>query len=160
MLKRTIACKLDSKEVFFRHVKRTKACWEWTGCLSKKGYGWCCIIGLPQSAHRASWTIHNGKIPSGKHVLHKCDNRKCVRPSHLFIGTQVDNVADMDSKGRRASFVGTQNPRCKLTREQVIEIYLSDRAGLDIAKQYRIAPQTVSAIKSGQNWSHVTGARL
>jgi hypothetical protein len=81
-------------------------CWIWTGLTTSGGYG---VIGLNRTTartHRLSWEIHYGPIPrtSRPHdacVLHRCDNRTCVRPEHLFIGTQGDNMLDMYAKGRR-----------------------------------------------------------
>jgi hypothetical protein len=77
------------------------ACLEWTGAISSSGYG--SIAGDEQkniSAHCAAWIIANGTIPEGLCVLHRCDNRRCVRPAHLFLGTRVDNNRDMAAKDR------------------------------------------------------------
>jgi len=70
-------------------------CWEWTGGKTSQGYGsfgWC--KGVCENAQRSSWKIHYGGIPTGKFVLHKCDNKGCVNPKHLYIGTASDNIAD------------------------------------------------------------------
>lgn len=73
-------------------------CWEWTGCLFKKGYG---CFGKNSYAHRVAWIlIHGSEIPAGKQICHSCDNRKCVRVSHLFLGSAKDNTQDMIAKGR------------------------------------------------------------
>jgi hypothetical protein len=74
-------------------------CWEWTGAIQSRGYGSLSINGKTYNAHRVSFTIHNGYVPK-LNVLHKCDNRKCVRPDHLWEGTHQDNIDDMHTKGR------------------------------------------------------------
>lgn len=74
-------------------------CWEWQMFLVK-GYGEFCINYIIYQAHRISYEIHVGEIPDGLQVLHSCDNRSCVNPNHLFLGTQQDNVDDMIAKGR------------------------------------------------------------
>lgn len=99
-------------------------CWEWTGSLTK-GYGYIGINNCTKNeyAHRLSWIMAYGEIPDKLHVLHKCDNSKCVNPDHLWIGTNKDNQQDMIRKGRHnpVSFPGQSNPSAKLTNEQVIE---------------------------------------
>lgn len=89
------------KSRFFKHVKKTDGCWIWTGYCQKNGYGTIhCGKGSIKRAHRISYEIHCGKIPDGLYVCHKCDNPSCVRPDHLFLGTQLDNIRDCISKGR------------------------------------------------------------
>ena len=98
--------KVDRKGRFNREIGR---CWEWTGYRHPMGHG---MIGDGRRlvyTHRVSWEITNGPIPSGLLVCHHCDNPPCVRPSHLFVGTQADNVRDMWAKGR-ARPSGTPHP--------------------------------------------------
>ena len=78
-------------------------CWDWTAATYNDGYGIFRLSGAGGGvcrAHRFSWEAYNGKIPEGLCVLHKCDNRKCVNPKHLFLGTKKDNTHDMISKNR------------------------------------------------------------
>ena len=86
---------------FWKHVLKTKTCWLWTASLDSGGYGQLAYQpGKPMRASRISWIIHHGAIPKQFSVLHKCDNRPCVRPTHLYLGTQHDNVHDCISRGR------------------------------------------------------------
>ena len=84
---------------FWKYVNKTDGCWLWTGKARREGYG---AVGWPKtiSAHRLSWGLHNGPIPAGLWVLHKCDVRLCVRPDHLFLGTNLDNMRDRIKKRR------------------------------------------------------------
>ena len=80
-------------------------CWIWTAATSGKGYGKMMITDGQkephlESAHHISWRLHRGGVPSGLHVLHRCDVRCCVNPDHLFVGTNLDNVRDRMAKGR------------------------------------------------------------
>ncbi len=88
------------KERFWSKVLKTASCWLWTASEHGKGYGGFKLDGKTQKASRVSYMMAYGKIPEGMCVLHKCDNRKCVRPSHLFLGTVRDNNIDMMKKGR------------------------------------------------------------
>ena len=92
------------KARFWEKVDKTDDCWVWISSkISSKpnrGYGRIWVNGKPELAHRISWEIANGPIPKGMQVLHRCDNPSCVRPDHLFLGTQRDNMQDSIEKGR------------------------------------------------------------
>lgn len=87
---------------FWAKVDKSTDCWEWMGNIKEdSGYGSIKNGNTMDYAHRVSWTLHFGTIPKGLCVLHKCDNRRCVNPNHLFLGTYKDNVQDMIKKGRQ-----------------------------------------------------------
>lgn len=131
-------------------------CWEWMGATYTKGYGQF----ASDCAHRWSWRIHRGPIPRGLHVLHRCDNRTCVNPDHLFLGTNLDNVRDMDAKGRRVVVVqrGEKCWRAKLTPEQVVEIRSLFQGGTNrgrLSRQFGVTWQAIDAIVNRRCWRHV-----
>lgn len=85
---------------FWSKVQKTDDCWLWRATRFPKGYGQIKIKGRRRLAHRVAWELTNGPIPDGLQVCHHCDNPPCVRPDHLFLGTQSDNIQDAVSKGR------------------------------------------------------------
>lgn len=88
------------EERFWGNVLKTRKCWVWTGAISSAGYGQIVYEGKQYGAHRISWMLHNPEGPGDLFVLHKCDRPECVRPSHLKLGTQKDNMQDRDRKKR------------------------------------------------------------
>lgn len=141
---------------FWDFVQKTDGCWEWTGGL-KDGYG---NFRINIRAHRWVWEQANGPIPVGLVVCHHCDNRKCVRLDHLFLGTLVDNVQDRHQKGRSAR--GERVNTCKLTQAQVDRIRAVVVKGTPpkstpnsysaLAREYGVDVQTIRAIALGTTW--------
>lgn len=133
------------------------ACHEWTGPKSPKGYGWHTAFGA-KMAHRVSWIYHNGKIPKGLHVLHKCDNPGCVRIEHLYLGTNNDNIRDKVNKGRAHKLTGSTNPSAILNEKQVHSIrhlYKNGATQVFLAKKFNVSQQTISSITRRKIWIHI-----
>lgn len=126
------------------------ACIEWIGYRTALGYGRVAHEGRAIAAHRASWTVHNGEIPEGMCVLHRCDNRACINPSHLFLGTQAENMADMKAKARRRGVGGARgfaHQFAKATPEMVAEIRAYAGKQADMVRKFGLSRPTVSRIK-------------
>lgn len=113
-------------ERFWSFVDKSESCWNWGRGVGGHGYGQFYVErGKPLATHRLAWTLAKGAIPLGLQVLHRCDNKRCVRPEHLFLGTQLDNIRDMDAKGRSRRLKhppGEKHPTAKLSDAQVAEI--------------------------------------
>lgn len=127
------------------------SCWEWIGPL-RTGYGLFWIAdNLKASAHRLSFEWEYGSIPPGMVVCHSCDNRRCVNPRHLFLGTQQDNMADLVRKGRLA---GENNPMSKLTLEDVKAIRKDKRTHSVLGTIYGVNRRTIGRIKNHERWAN------
>lgn len=133
-------------------------CWLWDGYISPSGYGRFFIgsAGVyAMQAHRAFWERHNGPIPSGALVCHKCDVRACVNPNHMFLGSSDANMQDMVRKDR--SCHGERHQLSKLTQDQVKAIFSDTRICREIAADYGVTHQSIFDIKAGKSWWRVTG---
>ena len=137
-------------------------CWPWLGASRKKGYGGFSIFGSTIGAHAFSFAIHHtAKINKGQYVCHFCDNRNCVNPAHLWLGSLQENHRDMVQKGRHphgpthGQWKGG-NPRPDVINEDVVRrVRLDQRKQAIIAAELGVLPSLISLIKSRKVWSHV-----
>jgi hypothetical protein len=129
-------------------------CWEWQGGRMSKGYGTVCVNGRTRLVHRFVWEQEHGPVPAGVMVLHRCDNRRCVRPDHLFLGTGADNMQDMVSKQRASGQRrGQHHPSAKLTDAELAEIrarYRPRRNGQQLAREFGVSLSLITHIIAGK----------
>lgn len=154
-----------AEQRFWAKVHKTDTCWVWTGALGPRYGAFAAVPPRHVPAHRYSWELHYGPIPDGLRVLHRCDFPPCVRPDHLFLGTQADNVHDMMRKGRNSARVkpeslvrGEQHGMAKLTEVLVREIrerVANGERQYRVAQAYRVSGATVSLIVNGHIWKEV-----
>ena len=148
-------------ELFWTKVIRGQAldCWEWQGRRSKDGYGKFFFNYQHLQAHRFSWGLHFGPIPHGMLVCHHCDNPPCVNPSHLFIGTHLDNSNDKVNKGRQGP---RRSPRKSplFTSTQIREIRLlcdsKQENPYSLARSFGVSRNTIRQIVSRTSYKHVS----
>ena len=146
------------QERFEAKITKTRDCWNWKASKNNKGYGQFKIAGKYQKAHRVSWMLYMGEIPSGMCVLHHCDCPSCVNPSHLFLGTNADNVHDRNNKSRQADTSGEKNGKAKLAEGDVRTIRTRWSNGVcqtDIAREFGVTHQNISYIVRGIRWATV-----
>jgi hypothetical protein len=133
-------------------------CWLWLKSVDRYGYGqWTRYHGGRRvTAHRMAYEIHNGPLPAGACVCHRCDVRSCVRPDHLWLGTVAENNADKVDKGRQSR--GEKSGLAKLTAEDVARIRAHPGSHQDAADLFRVSQSLIWAVRSGRAWSHVNAA--
>lgn len=175
---------------FWRRVNvgDATACWPWIGAKDRDGYGLFRINATDKPdgqrvcihAQRFAWMLARGAIPDGLDVLHHCDNPPCCNDAHLFLGTNLDNVADRDRKGRTAKGerhgwstvpermrcvppprrCGSDNPAAKLTISAVHAIRLDQRVHRIIAVEHGVSKSLIGAIQRGDVWRDVVRGAL
>lgn len=146
-------------------VDEETGCWLWTGYVKDgTGYGEMSVNGSNYGAHRISYTIRYGDIPDGDWVLHKCHNKTCVNPEHLYLGDVKANVQDSIEEGSFWNGValnrGEDVDNSKLTEDDVREIKRlkrdTDMTHKEVAERFETTPPNITAILNGRSWSHVT----
>lgn len=159
--------RIPLRQRFWSKVLLTDGCWLWLAqrqqlTHTKSGLGYGCFSyysktlkrkSINMHAHRVAWTLTHGEIPPGLSVLHHCDNMACVRPDHLFLGTQKDNVRDMVAKGRRPLIVSNST----LTADQIRAIRADPRRHHLIAADYGLKRMAVFHIKHRMTFAWIDG---
>lgn len=151
--------RLSAEDRFWAKVnkKSDDECWEWQGSCHSNGYGTFWFQRADISAHRFSFLLHHGEISEGMFILHSCDNKPCVNPNHLSMGTPLDNSADMCAKGRKPR--GTKSGCAKLTDEKVMEIRelfaTGDYTLKEMGVLFDINFSHVHRIINFKSWAHI-----
>lgn len=141
---------------FFNHITIAESgCWEWNKAKNKE-YGRFYYNHTNMRAHRFSYLIYTGDLIPEMFVCHTCDNRRCVNPSHLFLGTNQDNMDDMIKKGRANKARGERAAKSKLKNDQVIFILQSKIKYQDLADMFGVSFWAISRIKRKESWKHIT----
>jgi len=149
--------KRPPEDRFWKKVDKSGDCWEWMAGKNKSGYGQF-HYGNLWGAHRFSWLLHNGAIAEGLFVCHVCDNKGCVNPAHLFLGTNQDNLQDASKKGRTARQHGESHGQSKLTEVQVLSIrreYAEGKTQRQLARKYNVSQQHISGIVTRKKWKYL-----
>ena len=145
------------KKRFLGKVEKTNGCWNWIACYHRStGYGRFGYNGKTEGAHRVSYMIYNGRISKGMSVLHKCNNKLCVNPNHLYLGNARDNARDRNEAG--STLFGEDHQNSKLRTKDVLEIRTLGKNGMlhkYIAEFYNIGRATVTKIINRDRWKHI-----
>jgi len=142
-------------------IRSPDECWEWQAGLFSDGYGVFKVSPKTKKAHRVAWALTHGLIPKGLCVCHKCDNKRCVNPAHLFLGTLKDNARDRANKGRNADRRGEKSTSSKLVRAQVVQIRKLYAQGTitqrELAGRFGISRRQICDIINRVCWKHIRG---
>ena len=150
--------KAVGRKKFMRKIKKVSSgCWEWVGTIDKGPRGGYGIFYLAKAyrAHRFSWMLFKGPIPKNLLVCHTCDNKICVNPNHLFLGTNLENQMDKFKKGRQ--LVGSKHGRAVLNEKKVLEILKIPKKiwNKTIAPKYGVSVSLITQIRRRVIWKHV-----
>jgi len=164
------AMKLALENRFWSKVDKSggeNSCWDWTGLINANGYGRFKAFGKKHTASRFSYFLTHGEVPKHLLVCHSCDNRKCVNPAHLWLGTNMDNTQDAIKKGRRPLPKPKIKPEgwlplgdksrhnYKLTRQEVLDIFSSKESCSELCKKYNLHHSQIYRIKNKQLWKNI-----
>ena len=143
---------------FWDKIRKTETCWIWEAGKNKDGYGYFSLAGKNLRAHRVLWEMINGPIQIGAVLCHECDNRACVNPEHLWVGSDQSNASDMVRKGRSFRPTGLLNNNAKITPAKVRKMRALRGSGVllrEIAKTFNVSVSLVSLIVRRLSWTSI-----
>lgn len=148
---------MNTIEDFIKRIHKTDYCWIWQGGFFKNGYGRFSFNHKTLKAHRFAYEIFKNTSLGQMHVCHTCDNKACVNPDHLFLGTALDNMRDMISKGRKKPAKGTAHGGVKLSEHQVLFIRENHIAFThqQLADNFGVSRSTIGLIIKRKIWTHI-----
>lgn len=160
---KSIRCTDSFPSRFVAFVTKSDGCWNWPWVAKGNGRGYMgcgTTNGGSMLAYRASWILHFGIIPDGLCVCHRCDNPRCVRPDHLFVGTRSDNMRDCSNKGRsqnkdystRKGFSHHNSKLSKRTVDAIKSTKVSGDSQQSVADRFKVCQHTVSLIYRNKHW--------
>ena len=152
----------DQRARFYKFVgvEDERGCWNWQSTLNRAGYGKFWFDGRTALAHRVSYQLHKGEIPAGLQIRHACDNKRCINPAHLSVGTGKENARDALDRGNYRR--GAENGRAKLTERDVEMIRDARAQGQTqqaIADEFGVSKSAIQWILNGRNWAAIGGAQ-
>ena len=157
--KRSSQLECSVKCKMLNNIEFSNKCWIWKGSVSQFGYGRVRIKNKASvPAHRVMYELYKGDIENNLNVCHTCDNRLCVNPDHLWLGTDKENHSDMVEKGRRTILRGSENKKSKLKESDILKIMDMEKSGMkriEIAKTYHVNWSTIDRIFRKETWSHI-----
>lgn len=147
---------MNQEKRFFDKIDKTQTCWLWIGALRPNGYGTFWINNRLIPAHQASWILHHGSIPKGKWILHTCDIKRCVNPSHLYTGTIHDNARDAVERGRLNPLKGENHRDAKLTWiavRAIRDLYKSGQWSYTrLGMKFGVSKSCIDGVVSRRHW--------
>lgn len=146
------------QDSFWERATKTDTCWVWTGPPNKYGYGSVYYKGTHYKAHRIAYALHFGSVTKDMLVRHTCDNRLCVNPKHLVLGSHLDNAQDRERRGRNGAPKGSASHLTKLTEKDVLVIRWLKKQNISlvsIAKLYHVSKGCIWGIVNHRTWKHV-----
>jgi len=147
----------DTINRFLDNVSITEDCWEWKRSTNADEYGQMWLNGTMCRTHRISWLIFHGDIPDDRHVLHKCDNRRCCNPAHLYLGTHSENMRDAIESGNKPPVYGTEQSH-GLNADEVREIRrLADQnwSYPEPAERFNVSAKTIGCVVRRETYTHI-----